>query len=161
VSRRRPARSLRRALGLFLLANILPIVALGWIAIQHARGEFEIRALPPGTTETLIVLGVAVVLLFLVASVSLPAAHRVVTELECYMAYRKAILFGHTPGSRLLSLLLLPLLPIPYLVAWPIRLVLILISLALIAVILVFLVRLFRPDFLQDWIERGLAALRF
>ena len=68
-----------------------------------------------------------------------------------------ATLSGRESGSKFLALLALPFLFLAYLVMWFTRLVLTLLSFALIAVIVVFMIRLFQPEFLNEHLEKVLA----
>ncbi len=142
-----------------LLMNILPVIAGLVLLYYWQRGEIERIRIPEGVTSTLAVLGVDLVLLILVASLSLPAAHRAVKALGESWGTRKATIRGEVPGSKFGSALVLPFVGGTYLIVWPIRFGLILISLALIGVFLVFCVRIFEPVFLQEWVDRALSLL--
>jgi hypothetical protein len=141
----------------FLLANILPLIALVVIGVLWMRGEIRVGQVPEGTGFNFAVLGGALVALVLVASFSLPAAHRGVTAAETLWGRRTAILLGREPGSRWCSLLLYPPIAATWLLAWPVRFILIVIAIALLAVIAIFATRLFQPAFLQEQIDRVLA----
>lgn len=149
---RRQARPLRR----FLLLNILPLGAIATVGVLWYRGIIEVdRFLPPGADENLIAIFVSIGILFVVASLSLPAAHAVVKGVDSSFARRTRILAGNEEGSRIGALLLSPLLTVAYLIAWPLRFLLMVLSLLLIAVIIVFMVRLFQPEFAQSWVDRA------
>jgi hypothetical protein len=154
---RAPARNrtIQKSLGLLLLVNIVPLGVLGYLAVQYARGEIQIEEdqIPEGLTQTLIWVGVAILALFLIASISLPAAHNGVKSLEMACRRGKAVLAGREPGSRILALLALPFQGLFLSIAWVIRLVLILLSFALIVVVGLFLARLKWPDLGQEWID--------
>ena len=153
--RRQPAPS--RVLWTFLLANILPLIALIVIGVLWMRGEIQIEEAPEGSGFNFAVLGGALVALVLVASLSLPAAHRGVTAAETLWGRRTAILLGRERGSRWCSLFLYPPIAAMWLLAWPVRFILIVIAIALLAVVAVFATRQFQPGFLQEQIDQIIA----
>jgi len=157
VSRSQRSRSSRsgpgRLLGLFLLANLLPLAGLAYLGLRWLRGDRPEIDLPEGTGANLGVLGGGRVLLLLAASVSLPNAHRATRRLHAVLRRRVAILMGRERGSRLLSVLLYVPLVLAYALAALVRFVLIVLSLAILAVCVVFIVRLLEPGFAQEWID--------
>ncbi len=171
---RKPARPVRR----FVLGNVLPLGIVITLGVLWYRGviDFE-EILPPGADENLVALIVCIALLFVVASISLPAAHAVVKAADASFQRRASVLGGGgrrdrsvdvpesdgeeddaTDGgdSKLGALFTTPVFAAIYVIAWPIRFVLMLASFALLAVSIVFTVRLFDPDFLQAWVDRFL-----
>lgn len=156
VTREKHSR-LGRTLGFFLLLNILPLGFGLWLLYRHLSGELPPLDVPAGFTFNLQVLGGTLLALVLVASLSLPAAHRAVRGTERTMINRRALLMGRARGSRLLSLLLLPPLALFWALGATARMILVFTALFLIAVTLVFMARLFRPDLLQGPLEQILA----
>lgn len=139
--------------GLFLLANILPLGIAVYLLVRYLQGDLPELQLAEGTGQNLAVLGVALLLLILVASFSLPTAHRTTKRIEALLRWRVAILTGRAHGSRLASLLLyLPLLTVYVLMAL-LRFSLTVLALGILAVCIIFIVRLLDPDFLQKWLE--------
>jgi hypothetical protein len=163
----RPRRSPRRDssprrswLATFLLLNLLPLGALGVTGVLWAQGKIQLRELPKGLTSNLIGFGVGVTALALVASLSLPVAHRSTKALE--RAWREGfqVLSGKLLGSRVGCFLRIPFVALGWILAWLSRAVLIGLSFALIAVCIVFLVRVFVPDFAEPLASRLLAIGR-
>ena len=151
---RQKENKLGQLLRMVLLWNLLPLVVLSALGVMWLRGEIQIEALPEGSGFNLGVLGGALVLLLLVASLSLPAAHGAVKRCQQGLAHRRAILAGKAEGSRVASLGLILMGYPAYLLGILIRLVLILLSFALIAIVLVFGVKLFKPEFLEGPIRQ-------
>jgi len=149
---RRKKRPLRR----FVLMNALPLAAFAALAVLWFQGRIPLEKLPPGTDENLVAALVCIAALFVVASLSLPVTHAVVKHSHDEFHRRKDVITGKEEGSRLGALASSPLLMAAYVIAWPLRLVLILLSLSILAVTVVFLVRLIEPTFLQAWIDRVL-----
>lgn len=164
---RKPARPVRR----FLLGNVLPLGAIITLGVLWHRGVIDFKEiLPPGADQNLVVLIVCIALLFVVASISLPAAHAVVKAVDASFQRRASVLAGgkrrdpdesesddgsvEGHGSKLGALFTTPFFAMIYVIAWPIRFVLILASFGLLAVSIVFTVRLFDPEFLQAWVDR-------
>ncbi len=153
----RKSRTLGQRLGFFLLLNLIPIGVSAYLLIRYWRGEIAFTGLPPGFTTNAAVAFGALVLLVLVASLSLPAAHGAVKGIEATWRGALLVLGGKAPGNRFLALLALPPLAVAWMLAWPVRAVLILASFALIAVVVVFVIRLAKPEFLQEWVDRALS----
>lgn len=155
-SKRRP-RSPARALGLFLLLNIIPLGAGAVLFVLWQRGEIVIEQPPPGFGLNLAVAGGAIALLFLSASGMLPVAHGAVKGARAGRRESVAVLKGQGEGSKFLALLAWPAHALVTLIAWPIRFLLIVLSFALIGVVVVFLIRCAQPEFLEEPIQRVLS----
>ena len=142
---RAPRAKKRRPLLRFVLGNGIPLVAFGVVAVLWWQGKLDDSYLPAGADENVVGLGIALAFLFIVASVSLPAAHAVVK-----MANRRP----EDPAS-LKSRALAPFRALVFAVAWPARLLLVILTFALLALTIVFMVRLFQPTFLEPWFDRA------
>jgi len=151
--------SRRRKVVLFLLLFSIPILAAGVLTFFWMRGDITLKRLPEATIFNLEATGVLLAALVLVASLSLPAVHSVVRRLDAARGRRAAVLHGEVEGSRFASVAAFPLLYVGLAIAWPLRLVLILATLALLGAILVFAVRLVVPEFLQVAVDRATAVL--
>ena len=153
--KKKRSRSIGEMLFILFLVNIVPIGVAIVLWVKYQKGEITFEQVPEGWTRNLIVVGVAFLALILVASVSLPMAHEGLKGLRGRIARRRAILAGSQEGSRGASLLSLPVLYLFAFLVGLFRTVLILGSLALIAVVVVFIARLKWPEFGQsaiDWI---------
>lgn len=137
--------------------NVIPLAVGIGLWVLHAQGKIEFKELPAGFTTNAVVAGGALLALALVASASLPVAHGWVRSVEGTMRLHSDRLIGRAEGSRIVALLSLPFLFLGYVLAWPIRAVLIVLSFALIAVVGIFVVRMARPDFLEEWIQKVIA----
>jgi len=153
--RHQPPRTRGRSAGLLLLVNIVPLTVLAVLGVMYAQGEIEIKKeeIPAGMTETLIMVGVILVGLFLAASISLPAAHDGVKSIEGRMRRGGRILRGHEAGSRVLVVLCWPFLAVTWSLAWVVRFILIVLSFALLAAMILALCRLRWPELGQDQID--------
>ncbi|MAG58815.1 MAG: hypothetical protein CMJ83_21205 [Planctomycetes bacterium] len=153
--RRKKSRTLGKSLLLLVAINIVPLLILATLAVMYARGEIVILEdrIPAGTTETLMWVGGILVVLFLVASWSLPAAHDGVKAIESWMARGRAILAGKEEGSKFLVVVAWPFQLVMWMVGWIGRFALILLSFTLIAVLFVFLARLKWPELGQEQID--------
>lgn len=154
-----------RLLGLALI-NILPLAGLAWLGWALATDRVSMRDLPDGLARNGALFGVAVLLLFLVASLLLPFVHAAVKALARQLGesrYRRAEGGGF---RRLVEWLLWPFRTLLHALLWLVRLLLMLTSFALIAAALLFLVRMFAPEIGEDWlpidrwIDDGTAWLR-
>ena len=154
---RRTSKGPGRLWAVLLLVNLPALGAMVWIGVAQARGEIVMSEIPRGQEETLRWVVGSLVALLVVASLLLPTIHRGVVELWKAGGTRVQILAGRQPGSRVGAFLALPLISAAHGATWAVRLVLILVSLALVGVVLVLLVRLFRPEFLEGPIRAGLA----
>lgn len=152
-----PPRGVGRALGLLLAINILPLAAAGVLVFLHFQGKVDLGGIQPGFWSNVAVVGACAVVLTLVCSWSLPAAHGQVCAFERGMAHVRDRLLGRAPGSRALGLLALPFLFAVWLLAWLVRACLLVLALALLGVAAVFCARLFDPGFLQEWVDRVVA----
>jgi len=156
AKRRRKEGRFLRALGIFLLINILPLGGAVWFLWRYLQGDLPDIQLPSGWPFNLSVLGGGLLALVLVASLSLPAAHRAVQGTSRRLGYLKAVLGGRAEGSRLIALLLLPPIWLAWVLVWIVRSLLLLGALALIALSVLFMIRLFNPDFCQAWIDKAI-----
>ena len=155
ASKTRP-RGLGRTVGFFLLINMIPLGVGVWLLFRHLTGDLPPIELPEGTGFNLAVLGGALVALILVASLSLPAAHRAVKGTASGLSRSRAILAGREKGMRLVALPAMPFLALVWSLCTTVRTILALTAVTLIAVTIVFLIRLFKPDLLQGMIEQVL-----
>lgn len=151
-------RSLARTLGMLLLVNIVPVIVLAVLAVQYMNGEIEIKEdqIPEGTTQTLIWVGGILVALFLVASLSLPAAHDGVKAVQAQLKKSGAVMRGEAEGSKFLVILGWPFLALLQLLGAMARFILIVLSFALIALLVIFLARLKWPGLCQEQIGQAL-----
>ena len=171
MSSRRPKptpsrRSLGGQLGLLLAINALPLAAMAWIGWRFWTGELKLsrigRNLPPGIGENLLVmLGIFGVLIALVG-VPLAVLNVFLRRLEL----RGILSVVHwdrlsAVGKTREAVLWLPRTAV-YVVLWVLRLAVILAIVAALGLMVVFVVRLMRPEFGNDWlpIERLLAKIR-
>jgi len=150
----RPRGRLADLLRALLLMNLIPLLVLGYLLVLRVRGEVEPLTLPSGAGRTLLFLLGVLFLVILVATVSLPAAHRIVKGLESGMGLRRRILAGEEEGSRLGALAVLPGQALVYALAWPLRVGLVLVTFVLLAAFGVLCIRVVVPDFLDEWVTR-------
>lgn len=153
-------RSLGKTLGLLLLVNIVPLIILTVLGVMYARGEIEIQEdrVPEGMGPTLAWVGGGFVVLFLVASVSLPAAHDGVKVVQGQLQRGGRVMRGEEEGSKVMVVLTWPFLALLLPLAWSARFVLIVLSFALILLIVLFVARLKWPDLGSEQID---AVLRW
>ena len=155
----------QRLLG-YALINAIPIAGLGWFGWTLARGEASLDDLPAGLGRNAAVLLVDIALLFVLVTLFLPSCHAVAKHMRATLA-RSAEARSKGGFLRLLweGLLWLPR-QIVYRVFWLLRFGAYVGAFSLIALALVFLVRFFRPDFLEAalsldrWVDEGIARLR-
>ena len=154
-SNKRP-RSLLARLGLLLAVNIVPLVILAVIAVKYANGEIEIKEdqIPDGVGQTLAWVGGTLLALFLVAAVSLPAAHDGAKAAQGQLRRSGAVMRGEVDGSRFLVCLGWPFFALMALLGGLARFVLILLSFALMGLLGLFLARLKWPDLCQEQIDQ-------
>ncbi len=139
-------------LGVYIALGFLPSVGLFWAAVLYSRGELPLDKLPSGTGDRLWVLGGLLVGLILAARLTLPPVHAVVSACERGMRLRGAVLRGKIPGSRMRALVEFPFLALGWAVTYPIRFLLLLAILALLILIAILTVQLFKPTFMADWL---------
>jgi hypothetical protein len=151
----RPRRG-RIPWGAILILHALPAGVLLGVLILHRQGRLQMREFPPGLAANLTAFGVAVVVLALIASLSLPLVHEGFRACAGTLRRSSAALLGRAPGSRVLALLLIPPCALAALVTGLVRAVLILVAICLIALALFFLVRLFVPDLGEDGVRWAL-----
>ncbi len=147
---RKKPRPVRR----FIMLNIIPLAALSALGLLWYQGKIDLEALPAGANENLVGAVICIGLLFVVASLSLPAAHAVVKGADASFQRRSQVLAGNEEGSRVGSAFATPILAAVYVVAWPTRFVLILLSLGLLAATILFTVRMVEPTFMQPLVDR-------
>lgn len=138
-------------LGLFLLVNILPIGGLVYAAFKWSRGELPVDKLPKGLGFHGGALAAALFALFVVARWSLPVVHAVVRWAEQGLGMRRRIVDGAQKGNPVRAVLMLPVYAALWVVAFPIRFAMIVVSFALIAAIVVGIARFFDPAFAVAW----------
>lgn len=157
--RRRPARSgkARRMLVNLLLLNALPLGVGAVLVVMWMRGEIEEFGLPPGMGETLAVIGIALGGLILVANLLLRFTHAAVTSVARTQRRCQAVRRGELEGNRFGAVLGWTSLVLPRVVLEGLRLLFVGAAFALIGVIVVYTVRLFRPEFLQPQIDAVVA----
>jgi hypothetical protein len=147
-----PERSSGGVFGPFLLANVLPIGALGFAAWKALRGEFPVEKLPKGLGAHLGAIALSIALLFVFARWSLPAVHATVRAAERGLKKRRRILSGEERGNRAAAFATAPFYAMLWAVSYPVRFVLIVLSLVLVAAVIVGVVRFARPDFVADYV---------
>jgi len=144
---------LGRMIGIFLLVNMLPLGVGGWLLFRHLRGDLPPIELPEGSTFNLQALAACLLALILVASLSLPVAHRIVKRVEAALRWARDGLLLRNRRAFFPALLGLPFLALSWIVAALVRLVLLLLALALILLTILFVARLFEPDLLQTQVD--------
>jgi hypothetical protein len=140
---------------------LLPGAAVAVIGYLWIRGDLDLSSLrlPESMKFDLAAAGILIAALFAVATFSLPFVHRTVCRARSASVRQSAIAGGREEGNRFLARLALPFLGLTLFVTWPLRLLLILASFVLIAAILVFVVRMVEPSFLQAWVDRAVELL--
>ncbi len=123
---------------------------IGFLAWRISRGEVDFSSLPETFGHTLMILGGHVIALALVGSVLLPAVHRFTTFLERVVAGAFIALRRGTPQARVVLLLSAPFCLPVYVVAFALRLVLIIAVFAMLAGAGVFMIRLVDGHFLDS-----------
>jgi hypothetical protein len=141
-----------RVLLLFLLSNVFPLAVLAYAAWKWRRGELAVERLPQGIGTHLAMTGFALVLLFVFASWSVPLVHAIVKRVEAGLSRRRRVMDGTEKGNPFRAALMVPPLAFLWVVAYPVRFLLIAASLALTTLVLIGGVRLFAPDFLADYV---------
>jgi len=136
---RGPRAKKRRPILRFVLSNGIPLAVFGTLAVLWWQGKLDESTLPAGADENVVGLGIALAALFVVAS------HAVVK-----MAERRP---EGPPDWK--SRALAPLRAAVFVIAWPLRLGLVILTFLLLALTIVFMVRLFEPAFLEPWFERA------
>jgi hypothetical protein len=147
-----------RVVLMFALLNILPLGAMVYAAWKWWRGELPVERLPQGLGTHLALTGAALALLFLFAGWSLPLVHAVVKRVETGLARRRRVMDGTAKGNPFRAALMMPLLAFLWVVAYPVRFLMIAASLALVLLVVLGGVRLFLPDFLADYVPTVMAA---
>ncbi len=138
-------------LGLFLLLNLAPIAGVVYAAFKWTRGELPLDQLPRGMAAHIGAIAVAIALLFVFARWSLPVVHRVVKFAEGGTRLRRQVMDRDAKGNPVRAALALPFYWLLWIVAYPIRFVLMAMSFVLIAVVVIGIVRFFRPEFAADY----------
>ncbi len=138
-------------LGLFLLLNVAPIAGVAYAAFKWTRGELPLDRIPRGMGAHIGAIAVAILLLFVFARWSLPVVHRVVKFAEGGMSLRRQVMDRDAKGNPVRAALALPFYWLLWIVAYPVRFVLMTISFVLIAVVVVGLVRFYDPNFAAAW----------
>ncbi|MEZ6196314.1 MAG: hypothetical protein R3F20_11410 [Planctomycetota bacterium] len=141
-----------RILGL-LLINILPIGGLAALAWGITTGRVDPDRLPAGLGRNALLAGVSLALLFVLASLLLPLVHSAAKGLRIARHVSAERRREGGMGRKLWEWLLWPFRALGYLVFWLLRFSIYIGSLALIAAIVVFAVRAFRPDFAESWLD--------
>lgn len=142
---------------MFCLLNLIPLAAVIVLGILWYRGDIVFNQLPEGTGATLGILAGLLVVIFLVASFSIPISHDAVKAVGLALSRKRAIIKGQEEGSRILAVLLFPFNWIFLLFTALLRMLLMLLALVLMGVFGIFCVRLFKPEFLQEWIDKAFA----
>jgi len=145
----------------YALINILPIGGLAWFAWALSRGDVSLDDLPKGLDRNAAYLGCTIALLFVLVTFLLPFVHWSTSRLKEGLLWAAEVR-SHAGFFRLiLELVLWPFRLIFHGAFWILRLALFLSSFALIALSIVFIVRFFHGDFMEDlthlseWMARG------
>ena len=142
----------------FLLLNAIPILGFSWVAWKVSRGEASLDDLPAGLGRNGLYFAVTVTALFFVVSLLLPAVHGPARGLRASLR-RSAEIRSQCGFPRLvLELLLWPIRQILYVGLWLLRAICFLASFALIALALLFVVRLFQDGFGDAWLPEPVDA---
>lgn len=144
--------SIAGKIGGMLLVNILPLAGLGWLGWSLATGRISADDFPEALGRNGVLAGASLALLFVSASLLLPIVHGVAKGLRGSLARSRALRAEGGAGRIALEWLLWPFRTVFYVVFWVLRFALYLISLALIAAVLLFAVRIFRPEFGEAWL---------
>ncbi|MCB9833479.1 MAG: hypothetical protein H6807_13500 [Planctomycetes bacterium] len=136
-----------------MIINILPIGGLAWITWLVLSGRKSLDDLPEGMGRSAILIAVAILLLILFASALLPLVHGLAKSMRGRLRYSAALRREGGAMRKIWESLLWPPRALIYLVAALLRLGLVIVCLALIAATILFVVRLFRPDALEEQLQ--------
>jgi hypothetical protein len=107
--------------------------------------------LPRGVGANVLAIGAATAGLFVFGRWSLPAVHRAVKFAEQGFSLRRRVMDRDAPGNPVRAVLALPFYGVLWIVAYPIRFVLLAGCLGLVLVAALGIVRLFLPEFGVDY----------